>query len=68
MSPKKKRQLSQGTGKRYVSIRPKPQTNPVRHTPPPPSYAEKSLRKRISHFGLSERFRDDFEKAFEQYM
>jgi hypothetical protein len=26
------------------------------------------LRKHISHFGLSERFHDDFEKAFEQYM
>jgi hypothetical protein len=68
MSPKKKRQLTQGTGRRYVSTRPKLQVAPVRRTPPPPSYAEKSLRKHISRFGLSERFHDDFEKAFELYM
>ncbi len=68
MSPKKKRQVPQGTGKRYLSNRPKPQAAPLRRTPPPPSYVEKTLRKRIGQFGLSERFRDDFEQAFEQYM
>jgi hypothetical protein len=68
MSPKKKRQVSKGTGKRYASNKPKPQAPPVRRIPPPPSHAEKVLRKRISEFGLSERFKDDFEQAFEQYM
>ncbi|OGO27602.1 MAG: hypothetical protein A2Z16_11705 [Chloroflexi bacterium RBG_16_54_18] len=68
MSRKKKNQVSKGTGKRYTSSKPKPQTTPVRRTAPPASYAEKTLRKRISQFGLSQRFEDDFERAFEQYM
>jgi hypothetical protein len=68
MSPKKKRQVSKGTGKRYTSIKAKPETAPVRRTPPSPSYTEKTLRNRISRFGLSERFKDDFEQAFEQYL
>jgi hypothetical protein len=69
MSQKKKRQVSKGTGKRFTSNKPHPQiTTPVRVLPPPPSYAETALRKRISQFGLSERFRDDFELAIEQYM
>jgi hypothetical protein len=67
MSRKKKRQASKGTGKKYTSTRPKPKTAPVR-LPPPPSYAEKALRNRISQFGLSKQFMDDFEIAFEQYM
>jgi hypothetical protein len=68
MSPKKKRQISKGTRKRYASNKPKPQAAPIRRIPPPPSYAEKALRKRISQFGLSTRFKDEFEQAFEQYM
>ena len=68
MSPKKKRPVSKETGKRYAPKKPKPQATPVRRIPSPPSYAEKALRKRISEFGLSERFKDDFEQAFEQYM
>lgn len=68
MSPKEKRKVSQGSGKRYTSNKPKPQAEPVRRTPLPPSYAEKTLRKRISQFGLNKRFKDDFERAFEQYM
>jgi hypothetical protein len=68
MSPKKKRRGSKEAGKRYASNKPKPQATPVRRIPPPPSHAEKALRKRISEFGLSERFKDDFEQAFEQYM
>lgn len=68
MSPKKKRKVSKETGRRYVSSKPKPQTVPVRRAPPPPSYAEKKLRAHISRFGLSKRFSDDFEKAFELYL
>jgi len=69
MSQKKKRQVSKGTGKRFTSNKPHPQiTTPVRVSPPPPSHAETALRKRISQFGLSERFRDDFELAIEQYI
>ena len=68
MSQKKKRQVSKGTGKRFTSSRPHLQITPVRVSPPPPSHAETALRKRISQFGLSERFRDDFELAIEQYM
>jgi hypothetical protein len=41
---------------------------PVRRPPPPPSYAEQNLRKKIIQFGLSERFKTDLERAFEQYM
>jgi hypothetical protein len=68
VSRKKKRKVSKGTGKRYTSNKPKPQAKRVLRTPPPPSYAEESLRNRISRFGLSKRFMDDFEIAFEQYM
>ena len=68
MSRKKKRQVSKGTGKQYASSKPEPQAVPIRRVPPPLSYSEKMLRKRISLFGLSKRFTDDFETAFELYM
>lgn len=68
MSPKKKRKLSKGTGQRYTTKEPKPRSAPVRRTPPPASYAEQALRKRISRFGLSQRFQHDFEQALEQYL
>jgi hypothetical protein len=68
ITPKKKRQVSKGTGKRYESDKPKPQAIPIRTAPPPASYAEKALRNSISSFGLSKRFREDLERAIEQYM
>jgi hypothetical protein len=68
MSPKKKRLVSKGTGKRYTSSKPKMKTATIRRIPPPTSYAEKKLRARISRFGLSKRFSEDFEKAFELYL
>ncbi|MGE5222045.1 MAG: hypothetical protein ACM3PY_06390 [Omnitrophica WOR_2 bacterium] len=68
MSAKKKRQVSKGINKRYTSSKPKLEATPIRRTPPPPSYTEKSLRNRISRFSLSERFKDEFENAFEQYI
>jgi hypothetical protein len=69
MSPKQKRHISKGTGKRYTSDRPAPQAVvPVRNAPPPASSAERALRNSISRFGLSHRFHEDFERAFEQYM
>ncbi len=68
LSSKKRRQVPRGTGKRFVSDKSKSQDASIRRTPPAASYAEQSLRKRISHFGLSDRFREDFERAFEQYM
>lgn len=68
MTPKKKRHVTRRTGKRYCSDRPEPQAIPIRTAPPPPSYAEKALRSSISRFGLGQRFHDDFERAFEQYM
>ena len=69
MSAKQKRKVSKGTGKRYTSDKPKPQAAPpVRTAPPPASYAEKALRSAIIRFGISEQFKDDLERAFEQYM
>ena len=67
MSRKKGRHISKGTGKRYKSSKPKPQSAPARRMAPPPSHAEMALRERIIQFGLSHRFRDDFEKAFAMY-
>ncbi len=69
MSPKKKRNVSKGTGKRYTSEKPKPQViPPVRTVPPPPSSAEKSLRNKISAFGMSKRFFEQMEQAYTYYM
>ncbi len=69
MSPKKKRKVSKGTGKRYTSEKPRPQAQPlVRTVPPPPSSAEKSLRNHISAFGMGKRFFEQMEQAYIQYM
>lgn len=69
MSPKIKRKVSKGTGKRYTSEKPRPQVTPTVHTvPPPPSSAEKSLRNRISLFGMGKRFFEQMEQAYTQYM
>lgn len=48
MSPKTKRKIPKGTGKRYTSTRPRPPVETVRRVrPPEPGQAEKSLRKCI---------------------
>lgn len=64
MSRKRRKRQSKSDVKRSETSTPPP----VRRLPPPPSYAEKNLRKRIIQFGLSERFKTDLERAFEQYM
>ncbi len=70
MSPKPKRKVSKGTGKRYTSTRHKPAIEVTpRIRPPEPGYAEKSLRKRIQGFAhQGDRFKADFEKAIELYL
>ncbi len=69
MSPKKKRKVSKGTGKRYASEKLRPQAvTSVRTVPPPPSSAEKSLRNHISAFGMGKRFFEQMEQAYTQYM
>lgn len=68
MSKKKKRNISKGSGKRDESKQPRRKITPVRRAPPPRSYTETALRKRISQFGLSQRFREDFDRALEQYL
>ena len=69
MSPKTKRKVSKGTGKRYPSTKPRSMAEPkplVR--PPTPSPAEKLLRKRISEFAYKgDRFRADINRAMELY-
>ncbi len=69
MSQKPKIKVSKGTGKRYTSTRPRLVAEPVpRLRPPEPSYAEKSLRKRIQDFAYQGgRFGEDFKKAIELY-
>jgi len=69
MSSKKKRKVSKGTGRRYTSEKPRPQVAPpVRTVPPPSSSAEKSLRNRISSFGMGKRFFEQMEQAYTHYM
>lgn len=68
MSPKIKRKVSKGTGRRFESHRPKLRAEPVRRVhPPEPSRAEKSLRKAIMDFSSQERFKQDFDGAARQY-
>ena len=69
MSPKAKRKISKGTGKRYTSTKPMPvaETMP-RVRPPAPSPAERILRKRIPEFVFrGDRFKADIQKAMELY-
>ena len=70
MSPKPKRKVSKGTGKRYTSTRTRPAVEAApRIRPPEPGYTEKSLRKRIQGFAYQgDRFKADFEKAIELYL
>jgi hypothetical protein len=70
MSPKPKRKVSKGTGKRYTSTRTRPAVEAApRIRPPEPGYTEKSLRKRIQGFAYQgDRFKADFEKALELYL
>ncbi len=65
---KKKRNISKGTGKRDLSKKPRLETTPVRRAQLPRSYTETALRKRISQFGLSKRFGEDFDRALKQYI
>jgi len=69
MSPKTKRKVSKGTGKRYTSTKPKPIVEAAaRVRPPAPSPAERILRKRIPEFVYKgDRFRADIHKAMELY-
>ena len=69
MSPKTKRKLPKGTGKRYASTKPKPMAEAVpRLRPPAPSPAERILRKRLPEFVFrGDRFKADVQKAMELY-
>jgi hypothetical protein len=69
MSPKTKRKISKGTGKRYPSTKPRPMAEAVaRVRPPAASQAEKTLRKRILKFVYQgDRFKADVQKAMELY-
>jgi hypothetical protein len=68
MSPKKHRQVPKGTGRRYISTKPRPEQAPYRRTSaPPPSKAESSLRKRIQNYAFQERFKPDFKLAMGAY-
>lgn len=69
MSPKTKRKISKGTGKRYTSTKPRPMAEAIpRLRPPEPSPAERTLRKRIPEFAYTgDRFKVDVEKAMELY-
>ena len=69
MSPKAKRKISKGTGKRYVSTKPRPVVETLaRVHPPAPSAAERILRKRIPEFAFrGDRFKGEIENAMELY-
>ena len=69
MSPKTKRKISKGTGKRYTSPKPRPITEAIpRVRPPAPTQAEKVLRKRIPEFAFrGDRFKADLQKAMGLY-
>jgi hypothetical protein len=70
VSPKERRKISRGTGRRYESTKPRPAAEPVRRArAPEPSRNEKSLRQRILDFAYqkSGRFKGDMQTALELY-
>jgi hypothetical protein len=69
MSPKAKRKISKGTGKRFASTKPSSAIDVMpRIRPPAPSHTEQVLRKRIPEYAFkSNRFITDIQKAMALY-